>query len=199
MAETFTRGPRELRRSPLDRLSADLDAASSPGLRLREVPFTTQIGIRADPSSPAFEAVAAATGVGLPRAVGETTGDASGTAVLWLGPDEFLLVAEPDRHDLLPALESALGSARGQVVDLSANRTILEVRGPAARAALDTGVPADLHPRAFGVGAAITATLSRVPVLVWRTEEEAFRVMPRASFAEYCARWLIDAAREHRG
>jgi sarcosine oxidase subunit gamma len=35
-----------------------------------------------------------------------------------------------------------------------------------------------------------------VPVLVWKTGEDAFRVLPRASFADHVGRWLIDAMRE---
>lgn len=197
MADAITAGPRDLRRSPLDRLSSDLAAASAPGLRLREVPFTTQIGVRAAPGSPAHRALAEATGVGLPEGVCDVTGDASGTAVLWLAPDEFLVVAAPDSHALLPALRKALAGEPGQVVDLSANRTIIEISGSRTRDALDKGVPADLHPRAFAVGAAITTTVSTVPVLLWRTGDDVYRLMPRASFAEHVALWLMDAAREY--
>ncbi|WP_156761261.1 sarcosine oxidase subunit gamma [Microbacterium karelineae] len=197
MADSLTAGPRELRRSPLDHLAAELDAASAPGIRLREIPFTTQIGVRAEPGSSAHGALSDATGVGLPAGVGDVAGDASGTAALWLAPDEFLVIAEPDSRDLVAALWDALGDAPGQVTDLSANRTILEVAGPCARDALDKGVPADLHPRAFAPNMAITTTLSTVPVLVWRTAVDTYLVLPRASFAEHVAQWLMDAAREY--
>ncbi|WP_110590112.1 sarcosine oxidase subunit gamma [Microbacterium suaedae] len=197
MADALTAGPRELRRSPLGHLSAEMEAASAPGIRLREVAFTTQIGVRAEPGSAAHRAIAEATGVDLPVGAGDVAGDASRTAVLWLAPDEFLVITDPDRHDLLVGLRDALDDAPGQVVDLSANRTILEVAGPCARDALDKGVPADLHPRAFAVNTAITTTLSTVPVLAWRTADDTYRVLPRASFAEYVAAWLMDAAREY--
>jgi hypothetical protein len=36
-------------------------------------------------------------------------------------------------------------------------------------------------------------------VLVPRSEEPAYRVFVRASFAEYLAEWLLDAAAEYRG
>ncbi|WP_221583419.1 sarcosine oxidase subunit gamma [Microbacterium sp. G2-8] len=198
MADAFTAGPRDLRRSPLAALAAELEAASAPAIRLREVPFATQIGVRAAPGSAAHRALAEATGVGLPERVGDVAGAADGAAALWLAPDEFLVVAEPDRHALLAALRKALADDRGQVVDLSANCTIVEISGSCARDVLDKGVPADLHPRSFPVGAAITTTVSAVPVLLWRTAGDVFRLLPRASFAEYVARWLMDAAREHR-
>lgn len=194
----MTRGPAQLRRSPLHPLADQLEQTRSQALQLGEVPFTTQISLRAQPATPMHAALAAATGVGLPERVGSVAGDPSDVAVLWLGPDEFLLVAAPDRHDLMPALAGALGEGRGQVVDVSANRTIIEVRGDGARHVLDKGVRADLHPRVFPPGHAITAAVQEIPVLLWRTDERTFRVMPRASFAQHVAQWLLDASLELR-
>ena len=127
--------------------------------------------------------------------MGQVAGNADGTAVLWSGPDEFLLVA-PEGTELLGDLVAALGEAPGQVVDLSANRTVIELSGPSARAVLEKGCPADLHPRSFAVGTAITTVLGPVPVLLWKTAEDTFRLLPRASFADYTARWLLDAMAE---
>jgi sarcosine oxidase, subunit gamma len=198
MADLMTAGPAHLRRSPLADLTDRLRETAADPIRVSEVPFTKQIGLRAAPGTDAHAALAAATGVGLPGHVGAVAGGPSDVAVLWLAPDEFLLVAAPDRHDLVPALTAALGSGRGQVVDLSANRTIIEVSGAGARQVLDKGVPADLHPRAFPQGHAITGTVQGIPVLLWRTGPSTYRVMPRASFALHVADWLLDASREFR-
>lgn len=200
MAEFLTQGPQALRLSPLHHLREELKAASASGPQgamLAEIPFTTQIGLRVEPGSATHQALAQATGVGLPERVREVAGSPDDVAVLWLGPDEFLVVAAPDRHDLLQALLDALGEHPGQVVDLSSNRTILEITGTSARDALEKGVPADLHPRVFSVGHAVTTTLGPVPVLLWRTDQDVYRVLPRASFADYTARWLIDSVREY--
>jgi sarcosine oxidase subunit gamma len=94
------------------------------------------------------------------------------------------------------SLQSAAVDGRAQVVDISANRTVIEVSGRAARAVLDKGCPADLHPRAFADNTAITTSLARVPVLLWKIDAHTFRVMPRASLAQYVAAWLLDAALE---
>jgi len=58
---------------------------------------------------------------------------------------------------------------------------------------LEKGCPVDLHPRAFGPGRAVSTTLARVPVVLWQTGETSYRLLPRASFADYVARWLLDA------
>ena len=96
---------------------------------------------------------------------------------------------------LAASLQSAAADGRAQVVDVSANRTVVEVSGPAAREVLEKGCPTDLHPRAFADNTAITTSLARVPVLLWKIDAHTFRVMPRASLAQYVAAWLLDASR----
>lgn len=198
MAEQVLTDISVLRTSPLAHLESALEQGAvlgERGVSVREIAFMTQIGLRAEPGTEAHAALAATTGVGLPAAVGQVAGNADGTAVLWNGPDEFLLVA-PDGTELLDDLLRALGQAPGQVVDLSANRTLIELAGPSARLVLEKGCPADLHPRSFGVGTAITTVLGPVPVLLWKSAEDTFRLLPRASFADYTARWLLDAMAE---
>ncbi|MGZ2223591.1 sarcosine oxidase subunit gamma [Glutamicibacter nicotianae] len=186
----------DVRRSPAQHLAAQMEAASVDGrVSLREIAFTTQISLRSAPGGAAHAALSAATGVGLPATVGQVAGDVSGTAVLWLGPDEFLATS-PENAELAGALAAALGDEPGQVVDLSANRSVLELEGPDAPLVLRKSCPADLHPRAFGVNQAITTSLANIPVLLWRTGETSWRIFPRASFTEHTVHWLIDAMAE---
>jgi sarcosine oxidase, subunit gamma len=198
MAEQLLTDITTLRRSPLAHLHEQISAAGVTGDRgvaLREIPFLTMVGIRVAPGSAAAEALAAVAGVPLPAGHGQVTGAADGTAVLWQGPDEFLLVA-PEGVSIADDLVGALRDAPGAVVVLSANRTTLELSGPSARAVLEKGCHLDLHPRSFASGAAVSATLGPVPVLLWKTAEQTWRIMPRASFADYTARWLLDAMTE---
>ncbi|HST73464.1 MAG TPA: sarcosine oxidase subunit gamma family protein [Kocuria rosea] len=211
MAEQLLTDITTLRRSPLSHLHqqlADAAVAGERGVSLREIPFLTMVGIRVDPATAAAGALAAKAGVPLPAGHGAVTGTPGGTAILWQGPDEFLLVGPEEPagaaagHSGLPGdpraqeLVRALGQEPGQVVDLSANRTTLELSGPSARAVLEKGCPMDLHPRVFAVGTAVATTLGPVQVVLWRTAEQTWRIMPRPSFAEYVARWLLDAMTE---
>ena len=190
-----------LRRSPLHHLHDRLAAGSVPGERavtLRELPLLTMVSVRVEPGSPASARLAERLGTPLPRACGEVT-SSGGHSALWLGPDEWLVVSDGDPDQLVPELTAALGSDPGSVVDVSANRTTLELSGPAARETLEKGCPADLHPRSFGPGSAVATTLGPVPVLLWQTGATTFRLLPRSSFADYVARWLIDAVTEYAG
>ena len=178
---------------PLEAFGAEFAAASSAAIGLREVPLLTQIAVRARPGSAAHEAIAAATGVGLPARAGEVAGSPDGTAVLWLGPDEFLVIAPPGTDSLTAELEEALADAPGQVVKVSAARAVIELTGPAARDVLEGGVPADLHPRVFPAGRAVTTQLGAVRIILWHTHPDRHLVLVGTSFAGHVARWLLDA------
>ena len=75
--------------------------------------------------------MASALGFPLPDVPNTTAGDGTRTA-LWLGPDEWLIVGPAGSERALEALlADALPRDVGSVVGLSANRTVLELRGPA--------------------------------------------------------------------
>jgi sarcosine oxidase subunit gamma len=185
-----------LRRSPLTHLANQMAAASAVAtVSLSEVPFLGMVSLRVDPSSSAAARVAAVLGAPPPANCGETTGTGD-QKTLWLGPDEWLVVTTNDAVALVHQLDAALGEDPGLALDVSANRTVIEITGPQARAVLEKGCPVDLHPRSFGPDRAVATTLARVPVLLWQTGDDRYRLLPRSSFAEYVARWLLDAMQE---
>lgn len=187
-----------LRRSPLHDLADRMREGAVTGdraVRLTELPFLAMVNLRVEPGSPAAGRIERTLGTPLPTAVGRTTQHDAHTAV-WLAPDEWLVVSQADPDALVDALRTAAATDNAQVIDVSANRTVVELDGPGAREVLEKGCPADLHPRAFADGTAITTTLARVPVLLWKVDAHRFRVLPRASLAAYVALWLLDATQE---
>ncbi|NRQ34268.1 FAD-dependent oxidoreductase [Nonomuraea sp. NN258] len=128
--------------------AARFAAASTPGLRLREVPGVPMWEVRG--------------------------AEADG---LSLGPGWWLVTG---------AAEPGPGW-----VDVSDQRTIIELAGPAALDVLITGCPIDLHPAVF-TGHAQTL-LAKVPVILRRIGTDTYQVLVRSSFAGYLAEWLLDA------
>jgi sarcosine oxidase subunit gamma len=188
-----------LRRNPLEHLAEQMASASRPDIvGLAEVPHTAMVGLRVDPAAPAGGRAADVLGAPLPISCGGVIGMGAHRA-LWLGPDEWLVTTTADADVLVDQLTAAMGEEPGLALDLSANRTVLELSGPRAREVLEKGCPADLHPRTFGVGQAVSTTLARVPVLLWQTDVDGWRLLPRSSFADYVARWLLDAMVEFTG
>lgn len=191
------------RTSPLEGYAGRL-AELPQGVTIRELPFLTQLDVRVDPAAPEATEAARVLGVALPTTANTAVSGADGVEVLWLGPDEWLVVAPPDQAALEPALREALGSA-GAVVDVSAHRTTITVSGPLTRDVLARGCSLDLDPRISPAGTCVQTLLALAGViLVVReglTQDGAGEVhlLVRSSFARYLADWLLDACREYEG
>ncbi|MDT0460399.1 sarcosine oxidase subunit gamma family protein [Streptomyces sp. DSM 41527] len=170
------------------------------GLQVRELPFLTQLTLRLQPGSPAARAVEASLGSPLPGPLrAEMSGDVK---VLWMGPDEWLLVAPDGRQrDLVAQLRSAVGDEFATVTDVSAQRTTLALSGHLVRTVLAQGCALDLDPRVTPVGSCLTTLLAQAPVTLVVRGEAASGVwlLVRSSFASYVATWLVDACTEYRG
>jgi sarcosine oxidase subunit gamma len=179
-----------LRRGPLAELSASFPVAGA--VTLRELPFPAQFSFRFREAPPL-----PAPGPGRFTRIGERL-DA-----LWLGPDEWLVIG-PDgaQGAIRELLGPALDPEHGALVDVSANRTVLELAGPAARAVLEKGCSIDLHPSVFPPGSCAQTLLSKVQVILRRTDAlpgPVHQLFVRPSFADYLARWLLDAMAEYTG
>lgn len=189
-----------VRRSPLvgyrERFGA-LSAESRGELSLRELPFLSQVNFRADPDDADMMAHVASSlgGLSLP-VVPNTVTSRGDRRALWLGPDEWLIVGPEDQEKALAqALRDGLGGVYGSIVDVSANRTILEIHGPKARDLLAHGIAIDLDTRSFGPGHCAQTLLAKAQVIIERgSDESAVHVYVRSSFASYVADWLLDAA-----
>jgi sarcosine oxidase subunit gamma len=171
---------------------AELDGLlpwSSPLVALSALGPARQIGVRLRPPFPAYLA-------GLPLPLVPNRVAAMGPVrVLWLGPDEWLVVAEGAAPDLLPRLERAAAGRRAAVNDLSSSRAILELGGGGARDLLAAGCGLDLHPRAFTPGRCAQTLFAGVPVLIDQlSEAPAYRLFVRRSCARWLCQVLIDAA-----
>jgi sarcosine oxidase, subunit gamma len=185
------------RRSPLARWAqrlSDVWVHSGGRLALREVPFLTQLNVRAvaGPDRPELPPV-------------NTVAEWGEGHVLGLGPDEWLVVSAPGTAGPLESdlIESGLpgeDAARrlGAVVDVSAQRTTLVASGPAVRDLLAHGCALDLNPAAFGVGRCAQTMLAHAQIILWHVAPDEFRILVRPSFAPYLATWLLDAATELR-
>ena len=186
--------PAIVARSPLGAESSEPRLlASGPGIEVFERPFTVQIDIRVDPTPEAIDQVGEALGVPLPAQPNRVSTSGALQAI-WLSPDEWLIVAPPgDSLGIARAGRAAVESFAGAVVDVSAHRTLLELRGPASRDLLARGCSLDLHPRAFPPDACAQTTLARVDVILFQRSPTAFGVFVRASFANYLVAWLRDA------
>ena len=125
-----------------------------------------------------------------------SAGEGAGRAALWLGPDEWLLLADGGEAAAIgETLESVLEGTAHSLVDVSHRQIGLIASGPASARVLNAGCPLDLDPHAFPVGFATRTLFEKVEIVLWRRAETTFHVEVWRSFAPYLAGSLAEAAR----
>jgi sarcosine oxidase subunit gamma len=164
----------------------------SETLWLRALPSACRWVLRGD--SVARAAAQAALGLPVPGAACRA-GRNGERAALWLGPDEWLLLAPPEQGGLAARLTRALGAVPHSLVDVSHRQVGLLVHGEHATTLLASGCPLDLDLQYFPVDMCTRTVLGKAEVVLWRTEAQAFRVEVWRSFAPYVAAFLAEASR----
>ncbi len=189
-------------RSPLEGWNAEF-ARLTGDVRIAEVPFLAQLNLRVEPGGRAAAAAGKSLGGALPAepctASRSSAGGIGDVEVLWLGPDEWLVLAGPGRPgELENLLRAAIGDCGGAVTDVSAQRTALSLSGSAAREVLARGCAIDLDPRVAPAGTCVQTRVARADVTIVVRDERPgeFLLLVRASFAQYLAAWLLDACTE---
>jgi sarcosine oxidase subunit gamma len=170
-------------RSPLGDRGDELAAVSA-----RELAFLAQVSLRLE--------VREALGPHpvLPPTVPNTWAAIEGRELLWLGPDEWLVVGDAgSEREIVRWLDEAFAGLRRSVVDVSANRVALELTGPNRLELLSAGCGLDLQPRSWGDGACAQTLIGRIPVLL-QERAEATRVYVRPSFGGALLDWLLAIA-----
>jgi sarcosine oxidase subunit gamma len=176
-------------RSPLEGLALD----GGPRLALSEAPPAARFILRGGEA--ARVACGIVFGAEPPSSLGPA-GEGAGRVALWLGPDEWLLIAEgADAVALSEMMESVLDGTAHSLVDVSHRQIGLIASGSAAARTLNAGCPLDLDLKAFPVSTAMRTLFDKAEIVLWRRAAEVFHVEVWRSFAPYLAASLAEAAR----
>ncbi len=125
---------------------------------------------------------------------------ADGRAALWLGPDEYLLLAPSgDMRTIAIELTTALAGIPHSLVDVSQRQIALRVSGPDAGAILNSGCPLDLDPAAFPPGMCARTIFHKAEIVLWRKAAEEYHLEIWRSFSDYVRGLLQDAIRSEIG
>jgi len=134
-----------------------------------------QVDVRAEPDRLPFPPPAANTA---------TTWESRD--VLWLGPDEWLIVAQHDAGmTIVRELEEALAGHHHSVLDVGANRIVFELHNGLEQLATSCGL--DLDPTRWTPGMCAQTLFGEAQVILHQREERTTRVFVRPSFAGYFA------------
>lgn len=174
--------------------------ASGGTARLSERPFHGLVALRGARRTVAA-AARKAMGFALPSKAGKST-RANSKRAIWIGPDEWVLVSEPDGETgLIENLQSALDDKHYQAVDVTDYYTTIEVGGSRARELLAKLITIDLHHRHFLTDDAVATNFAKASgwlVLVESQEDgsDVFQLFVRRSMADYLWCMLAEAGRE---
>jgi heterotetrameric sarcosine oxidase gamma subunit len=153
------------------------DMTETPGTAI--APLT-----RSDPTPSLFALRGAPESFGAlglsPPTEPNTVVERDGARLLWLAPDEFLLIADDERG-------AQLRSATGGVIDVSCAYAIVAL-GAGWRERLAVGCKLDL--RDFGKGRCARTLVARAGVIVEPRGEDEALLYVRPSFETYLRRWL---------
>lgn len=181
--------------SPLhhfDLAAQQVVADDSKGVWANEIPLLGYISLRGNPENAAFlKAARKALGVALPTQPC-TLEYAAWGSILWLAPDEWLLISErAQRPKLQHALESALAGIHSQVTDNSGGFTSVLLQGRNADDVLHHCTVYDIN--ALAQGQVVGSTFGKVSLFLHR-QDDGYSLIFRRSFADYIWRYLERSA-----
>jgi sarcosine oxidase, subunit gamma len=120
-------------------------------------------------------------------------------ASLWLGPDEWLLLAPLSEQSAVQRqLAPALAGRPHSLVEISHRQVALMLAGRLAARVLSSGCPLDLSLGAFPVGAVTRTLFHKAEIVLWR-QADGFHVEVWRSFAPYVAGHLAAARQGAEG
>lgn len=181
-----------------------MEKLSDQSARIREVPSLTLIRIELNPYSRAAQRMKKVLGIEFPKAPGEVTGDKgaqeiffgrrSVVACLWIHEDTFLLVTQVDSIKLGRALNSALRNDSGLVLDVSYNRSVLELSGTESADVLARTITFEKNaPQHFAEGMAWRCKVRESELMLWRISENHYLMVPRNAHTPSVVVSVLDA------
>jgi sarcosine oxidase subunit gamma len=119
-------------------------------------------------------------------------------AALWLGPDEWLLIAPGgEAPALAQAMTKALHGMPASIVDVSDRNVGIEVGGARAAEAINAFNALDLSEGAFPVGMCTRTLFGKAEIVLWRVRADTWRIEVWRSFAPYVLGCLEEACLEY--
>ena len=166
---------------------------------IRELPGLHTIDLRVASGTSTQAAVAEALGMDLPGKPGQILGrslSGGGEAyALGLAPDWWLIVGFQEAEQKLASLQLK-NDYHFSIVDVSGQRTTIELEGPKVREVLAHLWDQDLREKNFPIASVSQGLMAKAPVIVCHIAPFRYRVMVRSSFALHLWNALVDAAEE---
>lgn len=188
-------------RSPLERalVAGPYGVRGDAGVSLTEIRNFDLVQVMARRGKAADMAGAAKARFGVAAPARPEAVQISDAALIWSGPDQFLVLSKGGKHAIEQLSQAFASSA--SLSDQSHARVLISISGAKARAMLAKLSSIDLHPDVFAVGAAAATSMDHTSVTLWRCDDRdgqaVFNVLVFATFAESLWHTMLDSAAEY--
>ena len=165
-------------------------------IQIQELPFVKKINLRLDPNDKdCVSSFSKILGTMLPTKT-NTYSKNEKIKVIWLGPDEWLIVSDDD--DAFIKLQNKIGNLEASVTDVSENRTIIRIRGKKTYVLLSKFLVLDLEKNLSTDLSCAQTLFVKVPVLLVRNhydEIPEIDIFTNRSHANYIYNLIVDGTK----
>ena len=173
-----------------------LDYTKNFYIEIQELPFVKKINLRIDPKNKSYlSSCSNILGTILPTKP-NTYSRNKKTKVIWLGPDEWLIVSDDDNTFL--KLLNKIRNLEANVTDVSENRTIIRIRGKKTYVLLSKFLVLDLEKNLSTDLSCAQTLFVKVPVLLVRNhydEIPEIDIFTNRSHANYIYNLIVDGTK----
>ena len=167
------------------------------GIKIQELPFVKKINLRLDPNNKdCVSSCSEILGTMLPTKANTYSVNAINEKVIWLGPDEWLIVSDDDNAFL--KLLNKTRNLEANVTDVSENRTIIRIRGKYIYVLLSKFLVLDLEKNLSTNSSCAQTLFVKVPVLLVRNHHEGtpeIDIFTNRSHANYIYNLIVDGTK----
>ena len=164
---------------------------------IKELPFVKKINLRLDPyNKDCVSSCSKILGTMLPTIANTYSTNVTNEKVIWLGPDEWLIVSDDDNTFL--KLLNEIGNLEASVTDVSENRTIIRIRGKEIYVLLSKFLVLDLEKNLSTESSCAQTLFAKIPVLLVRNHYEGIPeidIFTNRSHANYIYKLIVDGAK----
>ena len=179
--------------SKMSNIQTAMNGARAKGyVDVSEAPATGMITLRGDlADADVQKAVKSVIGAGVPATLAVTDADAG--QILWMSPDELMIVCAYDQADQVVAdLIAALGDTHSMVVNVSDARAVFDLQGAATSEIIAKLAPIDM--KSMQAGNVRRTRFAQIPAAFWMTSNDSARIICFRSVAEYMFNQLRNSA-----
>ena len=166
-------------------------------IKIQELSFVKKINLRLDPNDKGcVSSSSKILGTMLPTKANTYSTNAINEKIMWLGPDEWLIVSDDD--DVFLKLQNEIGDLEASVTDVSENRTIIRIRGSDVYVLLSKFLVLDLEKNLSTDSSCAQTLFVKVPVLLVRNHYDGtpeIDIFTNRSHANYIYNLIVDGTK----